>query len=722
MKSKKQKIENPSELKDKTLVVVESPAKAKTINKYLGKNYIVEACMGHVMDLPKSRLGVNVNNGFEPEYLIIRGRAKILNHLKKIAELTKGVLLATDPDREGEAISYHIAKILQEKNSNIKRVEFHEITESGIKKAMQSPRDINMNLVNSQQARRILDRLVGYNISPILWKKIKKGLSAGRVQSVALRLICEREEEIQNFIPEEYWTIEAEFSIDKKKLKTELIQIQGKKPEIKNQEQAEEIQKKLPSISNYIIHSIKTKERKRQPTAPYTTSKLQQDASNRLGFTSQKTMMIAQQLYEGVEVEGTPVGLITYMRTDSTRVSEEAIQMVRNYIQEKIGKEYLSSEVRVFSKASKNAQEAHEAIRPTNVEFTPERVQPYLDRDQFRLYQLIWQKFVASQMAEEISETTSIDILGISDQQEEFVFRANFKKVKFKGFTLIYQEEDDEETGKELLLQEGSSAKLLKVIPKQHFTQPPPRYTDATLVKVLEESGVGRPSTYAPTIQTLLKRYYVVRQQRALKTTELGILVNKMLVEYFPELVDIQFTAKMEEELDQIANSEMHWVDMLKKFYDPFMKKVEHAQAHMQSMRSFLEEPTDVKCDKCGRPMVKKIGRNGYFLACSGFPECTNAKPIPLGKCPKCEEGDIIAKTLKKQKGRVFYGCSRYPDCEFTTWDKPVENRSCPLCGKLLLEKTEKQKGKYIACSSCTYIEIPEEAQTISALETNLDL
>lgn len=692
-------------LKDKTLVIVESPSKAKTINKYLGKDYVVEASMGHLIDLPKSRMGIDIQNNFKPEYITIRGRSKVISKLKKISQNVKNILLATDPDREGEAISYHIYNFLKKENPNIKRIEFHEITESAIKKAIEQPRDINMDLFYAQQARRVLDRLVGYNISPILWQKIKRGLSAGRVQSVALRLICEREEEIQNFVPKEYWTIDGEFSINKKKLKANLVLINQKKFELNNQEEAEKIVKEIQTIKDFYISSIKSKERRRQPTAPYTTSKLQQDASNRLGFTSQKTMMIAQQLYEGIEIAGNPVGLISYMRTDSTRISDQAMNSVRNFIDKNYGNEYLSEKPRVYSKSTKNAQEAHEAIRPTNVEYTPEKIANYLTRDQFKLYQLIWQKFVSSQMSEEISEITTIEIIGKSENNE-FLFRTNFKKVKFKGFTLVYDEESEKDLFKEINAKEQDSVKLLALIPQQHFTQPPPRYTDATMVKVLEESGVGRPSTYAPTIQTLLKRYYVVRQQKALKPTELGILVNKMVKQFFPEMVDIQFTAKMEEELDQIANSELDWVEMLKKFYNPFMQTVKYAIDNMEYLKTALNEETEHVCEKCGRKMLKKIGKNGYFLACSGFPECKNAKSIPLGKCPKCEIGEIVLK--KTKKSRTFYGCTRYPDCDFTTWDKPVENRVCPKCYKLLLEKNDKEKGKYIGCSNCDYIELNE--------------
>ncbi|MFN3604125.1 MAG: type I DNA topoisomerase [Leptonema sp. (in: bacteria)] len=690
-------------LKDKTLVIVESPSKAKTINKYLGENYIVEASMGHLIDLPKSRMGVDLNDNFTPEYIVVRGRSKIINKLKKISQFTKDVLLATDPDREGEAISYHIYNILKKTNPNIKRIEFNEITESAIQKAIANPRDINLNLFYSQQTRRILDRLVGYSISPILWEKIKRGLSAGRVQSVALRLICEREEEIQNFVPQEYWTIDAEFSIRKTKLKAPLVLINSEKFELKNQEETNKIIKKIQEIHHFKIDSIKLKERKRQPTAPYTTSKLQQDASNRLGFTSQKTMLIAQQLYEGVEIAGTPIGLITYMRTDSTRISNESLQILRNFITKHYGIEYLSKQERIYSKISKNAQEAHEAIRPTNIELTPEKVSPYLSRDQLKLYQLIWQKFVSSQMSEEISEVTTIEIKG-KNSEEEFLFRLNLNKVKFKGFTLVYEEDVEKDVFKELNLTEGEEVKLFNLIPKQHFTQPPPHYTDATMVKTLEESGVGRPSTYAPTIQTLLKRYYVVRQQKALRPTELGILVNKMVKQFFPEMVDIQFTAKMEEELDQIASSQLNWVETLRNFYTPFSKTIQFAMENMDSLKTYLNEETNYICEKCGRKMLKKIGRNGYFLACSGFPECKNAKSIPLGKCPKCKDGDIVLKKTKR-KSRPFYGCSRYPECDFTTWDKPVEDRLCPKCNQLLLEKYNRETEKYIVCSNCDYEE-----------------
>lgn len=683
--------------KDKTLVIVESPAKAKTINKYLGSDYLIEASMGHVIDLPRSRLAVDTENNFTPEYITVRGRAPILNRLKKAAEGARQVLLAADPDREGEAISYHLARVIAPKNPNIKRVEFNEITKNAVLEAIKHPRDIDQNLVNAQQARRILDRLVGYNISPILWKKIKRGLSAGRVQSVALRLICEREAEIEAFVPEEYWTLDAKFKKDKAGFLASLVLVDGKKPELKTEADIRAILDELENKkSECVVSSVQVRERKRQPTAPYTTSRLQQDASNRLGFTSQKTMMVAQQLYEGIEVAGTPVGLISYMRTDSTRISSDALKMVREFIEKEYGSDHLSKEPRLYQ-SSRSAQDAHEAIRPTDPARTPESLSPYLNRDQLRLYRLIWQKFVSSQMADEVADQIRVDV-----QSGRFTFRANGKIVKFRGFTSVF--ESDEKDEKKLPeLSQGDIVKLAELKPEQHFTQPPPRYTDASMVKVLEESGVGRPSTYAPTIQTLLKRYYVTRVQRALKPTELGKLVNQMLVKNFPEMVDVNFTARMEDDLDRIARSDLDWVEMLRAFYGPFSQTVRHAMEHIDEMKNVLDEPTDYVCEKCGRPMVKRIGRNGYFLACTGFPECRNARSIPLGKCPACETGEIVQRTAKR--GRPFYGCSRYPDCNFTTWDKPHTEKDCPVCGRLLLEKTSREKGHYLACSSCSYEE-----------------
>jgi len=681
--------------KNKILVIVESPAKAKTINKYLGKNYIIEASMGHIIDLPKSRIAVDVENDFTPEYITVRGRASILNRLKKLAGNTRQVLLAADPDREGEAISWHLARALKPSNPDIKRIEFNEITKTALEQAIQEPREIDQDLVNAQQARRILDRLVGYNISPLLWKKVKRGLSAGRVQSVALRLICTREAEIEAFVPEEYWTLEAKLAQSKNNFVANLNQLDGKKAEVKSEEQMNGVLASLEGQS-YVVKGITKKERKRSPTAPYTTSKMQQDAANKMGFTSQKTMMVAQQLYEGVELDQGVTGLITYMRTDSPRVSPQAVEYVRGVIEETYGKEYLAGEARLY-KSSKSAQDAHEAIRPTDARLTPDSIAKRLSRDQLRLYSMIWQKFVSSQMADEIADHTSVDITA-----GPAMFRANGRQVKFSGFTEVFNPEDKKKKDNLLPdLKEGEELKLRKLEPEQHFTQPPPRFTDASMVKTLEECGVGRPSTYAPTISTLLKRYYVVRLQRALKPTELGKMVNGILGDHFPDLVNTEFTARMEDDLDKIAQHDMNWVDMLRNFYSPFEATLEKAQKNIAEMKNALDEPTDYVCEKCGKNMVKKIGRKGYFLACPGFPECRNARPIPLGACPKCEEGSVIMRATKR--GRAFYGCSRYPDCDFSTWDKPLEGELCPQCGKLLFEKSSREKGRYVACMACEY-------------------
>lgn len=691
--------DGPARAKNKTLVIVESPAKAKTINKYLGNDYIIEASMGHIIDLPKSRIAVDVDHDFTPEYITVRGRAPILNRLKKLAANAKRVLLAADPDREGEAISWHLANALRSKNEDIQRIEFNEITKAAVQLAVSQPRIIDQDRVNAQQARRILDRLVGYNISPILWKKIKRGLSAGRVQSIALKLICEREKEINAFVPEEYWTLDAQLhSAKKRALEAALHSIDGKKAELKNEEQVSAIEKEVADLP-FQIASITRRERRRQPTGPYTTSKMQQDAANKLGFTSQKTMMVAQQLYEGVDLEhGSVTGLITYMRTDSTRVSDTAMESVRRFITENpgMGSEYLSAEPRVY-KSGKQAQDAHEAIRPTDAARVPEDIQKYLSRDQFRLYQMIWQKFVSSQMADEIADHTSVDIAA-----GRYTFRATGRIVKFPGFTSVFKLEDRKKKDTTLPeLEEGEVCKLRKLLPEQHFTQPPPRYTDASMVKVLEESGVGRPSTYAPTIQTLLKRFYVTRLQKALKPTELGLLVHSVMADHFPNLLNIDFTAKMEDKLDLVANSDMNWVEMLREFYSPFISSVHLAAENMEEMRNILDQQTDYVCEKCGKNMVKKIGRNGYFLACPGFPECRNARAIPLGGCPVCADGEVIQRATKR--GRPFYGCSRYPDCDYSTWDKPIADSECPKCGKLLLEKSSREKGRHTACSACDY-------------------
>ena len=691
------------EQNDKTLIIVESPAKAKTINKYLGKKYIISSSMGHIIDLPKSRLAVDVDNDFLPEYITIRGKAKILNELKKKAGQASRVLLATDPDREGEAISWHLSNALKQKNGDIRRIEFNEITEPAIKEAVNNPRDIDINLVNAQQARRVLDRIVGYNISPILWKKIKKGLSAGRVQSVALRVICEREKGIETFTPEEYWTLDANFEHKGKKFTGSLYSIDGVKAKLAKKTDVDAVLRRLENRTCVVI-SVQKKERKRNPAAPYITSKLQQDAANRLGFTSSKTMMIAQQLYEGIDLKGEgPVGLITYMRTDSTRVSETALSAVRRYIAENYSEKYIPEKANIYSN-KKNAQDAHEAIRPSEVFRTPESVKESLNRDQFKLYSLVWRRFVASQMTPEVSEVSTVML-----DSQGIVFRASGSRVLFDGFTAV---EGDDKTKKMDLpkLSEGDVVTVLDYVHEQHFTTPPPRYNDASLVKFLEESGIGRPSTYAPTINTLINRYYVVRSGRQLVPTVLGRIVNDIMVKHFAALVSIDFTAKMEEKLDLVEESKADWVDMLRDFYGPFKNTVDEAEHKIEEMKNILDEETDEVCEKCGRKMIKKLGRYGFFLACSGFPECRNAKSLPLGKCPVegCS-GDVVKRQSKK--GRPFYACTGYPGCTFITREAPAE-KPCPKCGRLLFRKKVKGKVEVLMClnETCGYrLEIPDE-------------
>jgi DNA topoisomerase I len=683
-------------MEEKVLVIVESPSKAKTIHKYLGKHYTILSSMGHIIDLPKSRMAVDVNDGFKPEYITIRGKAKILNELKKRAGKVDRVLLATDPDREGEAISWHLARVLAPKNKNIKRIEFNEITESAIKEAVKHQREINIDLVNAQQARRILDRVVGYNISPILWKKVKKGLSAGRVQSVALKVICEREDEIDHFLPKEYWSLDIHFKSKGKLFAASLHSYKGEKIEVVSQDDMNRILDELKQLS-FNVSSLQTKERKRNPQGPYITSKLQQDAANRLGYTSGKTMMIAQQLYEGIDLTGEgPVGLITYMRTDSTRIADSAMTALRSYIKDTFKGDYLSEKINTYSN-KKGSQDAHEAIRPSDVHRTPESLKKDLTRDQFRLYELIWNRFVASQMTQERSEIQTMTI-----RAGEYEFRATASRIIFDGFTVV---DNDEKQKKATLpgLKEGDAIDVSEYMPEQHFTSPPPRYNDASLVKFLEESGIGRPSTYAPTINTLIKRYYVTRSGRQLVPTILGKLVNRLVVANFPVLVSVDFTAKMEEQLDLVEEQHADWVKMLTEFYTPFKLTLDHAMEHMEEMKGVLDEPTDLVCEKCGRPMIKRLGKYGFFLACSGFPECRAAKALPLGKCPKdgCD-GDVVKRSSKK--GRPFYSCSRYPDCDFITRENPSD-KACPTCGSLLFTKRVKGKGQKLSClkESCGY-------------------
>ncbi len=686
-----------------TLVIVESPSKAKTIHKYLGDDYIISSSVGHIIDLPKSRLAIDVSNNFKPEYITIRGKAKILNELKKQASSTSRVLLATDPDREGEAISWHLSNALSDKNGDIKRIEFNEITENAVKEAVSHPRDINMDLVNAQQARRILDRIVGYYISPILWKKVKKGLSAGRVQSVALKVICDREREIDNFNPEEYWTVDAELVHSGKKFRAQLSAFRNEKIRIRNKGEVDRVLEYLKD-KTMTVRDVKEQERKRKPSAPFITSRLQQDAANRLGFTSQKTMIIAQQLYEGIDIhdEG-PTGLITYMRTDSTRVAESAIAAVRKYVLDAFDAEYLPEKPNVYSN-KKGAQDAHEAVRPTDVFRTPESIKLDLTRDQFKLYDLIWRRFVSSQMTPELSEVTTVSI-----EAGDYLFRANGSRILFKGFTAI-DKTDRTERSTLPALSAGDVVTVTEFFPEQHFTTPPPRYNDASLVKFLEESGIGRPSTYAPTINTLVKRYYVTRSGKQLVPTVLGKLVNDIMGKHFTSLVSIDFTANMEDRLDHIEDAKTDWVGMLTEFYSPFKETVDKAENNIEEMKGILDVETDITCEQCGRKMVKKLGKYGFFLACPGFPECRNSKPLPLGKCPRCD-GDVIKRSSKKGRGGTFCACTNYPACEFFTRDNPAE-KPCPRCGKLLFKKLIKGKGEKLIClnESCHYqVELLDE-------------
>ena len=694
------------------LVVVESPAKAKTIEKYLGSKYTVLASMGHLIDLPKSRIGIDVDGDFEPEYLTIRGKAKLLKDLQKAAKKSSLVLLASDNDREGEAISYHIQNALRSKESElpIERIVFNEITPQAIRDAVKNPRGIDETKVNAQKARRVLDRLVGYNLSPLLWKKVKNGLSAGRVQSVALRLICDREKEVETFLPEEYWSLEADFRKGRGAFSGELALFRGAKPELKNEASAAAIVAAIEG-QKAVVGEVRESEKNVRPKPPFTTSKLQQTAANRLGFTSKKTMQIAQQLYEGVNIGSTRIGLITYMRTDSTRISDVAIAEARGYIGEKYPAE-LPGSPNVYI-ADGKAQDAHEAIRPTIVAYEPDSLKEHLSKDQMRLYALIWERFVASQMTNAKIRSTSSDIL-----VGEAVFRAGSSRVVEQGFYKVVKlgasKEDKAESagsgGGAPELHTGEELKLERFRPEQHFTQGPSRYTDASIIKALEEQGIGRPSTYAPIISVLLDRYYVTRENRQLAPTTLGRMISDILVESFPQVVNVGFTAGMEAGLDEVEEAKTDWVRMIRDFYGPFKLRVDEVMEKLQSYRGSLDEPTDIVCDKCGRPMVKKLGRFGFFLACTGFPECRNTRSIPLAKCPRCGQGDIVARRRAKGRGREFYGCSRYPDCDFITYNKPTGS-TCPKCGWFLVEKYDKKSGSHKACinPSCDYLHTHDE-------------
>ncbi|MGJ7921045.1 type I DNA topoisomerase [Neobacillus sp. LXY-4] len=683
------------------LVIVESPAKAKTIERYLGKKYKVKASMGHLIDLPKSQMGVDVKHNYQPKYITIRGKGPVLKELKTAAKKAKKVYLAADPDREGEAIAWHLAHSLDVDINSECRVVFNEITKDAITESFKNPRPINMGLVDAQQARRVLDRLVGYNISPLLWKKIKKGLSAGRVQSIAVRLIIDREKEIKDFEPEEYWTISGEFLKGNETFEASFFGIGNEKVELKSEEDVKNVLAKMKG-KNFTVESVTKKERKRNPAVPFITSSLQQEAARKLNFRAKKTMMLAQQLYEGIELgkEGT-VGLITYMRTDSTRISEVAQNEASEYILSTFGEAYLQTEKRKEKKQT-NAQDAHEAIRPTSTLREPNSLKEFLSRDQLRLYKLIWERFVASQMASAVMDTMSVDL-----KNGEVIFRATGSKVKFPGFMKVYVEgtDDQSEEREKMLPDLENKDKVLKkdIEPKQHFTQPPPRYTEARLVKTLEELGIGRPSTYAPTLDTIQKRGYVALDNKRFIPTELGEIVHEMIEEFFPEIINIDFTAMMEQNLDNIEEGKVNWLKIIDEFYRDFEKSLEKAEVEMEHVE-IKDEPAGEDCEQCHSPMVFKMGRYGKFMACSNFPDCRNTKPIvkDIGvKCPNCKEGNIIERKSKKR--RIFYGCDRFPACEFISWDKPLP-RNCPKCDSLLVEKKLK-KGVQVQCISCDYKE-----------------
>ncbi len=689
------------------LVIVESPAKATTIQKYLGDGYEVMASMCHIRDLPKSKLGVDVDHDFAPVYENIKGKEDLIKKLKAAAKKSDSVLLATDPDREGEAISWHLAELLGVDVSKENRVIFTEITKNGVKNGIEHPRRIDMQLVDAQQARRVLDRIVGYKISPFLWKKVRKGLSAGRVQSVAVRMVVDREEEIHAFKPEEYWSIDAMVGKKESKKKSEkkpfpakYYGADGKKAAIKTQEQAGAILEELKA-QPFVVSGIKKGVRRRSPAPPFITSTLQQDASRRLGFQAKRTMKVAQELYEGVEIDGLgAVGLITYMRTDSLRIADEALESAAQYIRQTFGDAYALQKPRTF-KTKKNAQDAHEAIRPTMIELEPGKVKANLTSDQYKLYKLIWERFIATQMANALLDTVSVDIAA-----GRHLFKASGFSVKFDGFTALYVEstDSDEESATRLPpLEEGEVLEVAQLAPNQHFTQPPPRFTEASLIKELEENGIGRPSTYASTLSTILQRGYVEREQKALKPTALGEVTTKLMKEQFKDIVDLDFTAGMEQRLDEVEDGKIKWEGVLSSFYGDFADTLKQAEKNMEGTRMKVpDEETDVVCELCGRKMVIKHGRYGKFLACPGFPECRNTKKLVQetpGLCPVCGK-KVIAK--KTKTGRTFYGCSGYPDCKFMTWDTPL-GETCPRCGGTLFHATGKLKRIHCLKEGCGF-------------------
>ena len=679
------------------LVIVESPAKAKTIGKYLGDDYEVTASMGHIRDLPASQLGIDVEHGYTPQYISIKGKEKLIKELKSKAKHADGVLLATDPDREGEAISWHLANILGLDPHEPNRVTFDEITKKGVKEGMSHPRAIDEDLFNAQQARRVLDRLVGYKLSPFLWRKVRRGLSAGRVQSVAVRLIDDREKEIENFKPDEYWNVDATLGAGHKSFVARLAtDANGKKLLPKSETEARAIEKGLEGAS-YVVSELKRGKRAKQPTPAFITSTLQQEASKTLNFSTQKTMRLAQQLYEGVDIKGNgTVGVITYLRTDSVRISDEADAAARSYISSQYGEEYVSETAKTVKKGQK-IQDAHEAIRPTDISRTPVQIKESLTRDQFRLYQLIWKRFAASRMAPAKYETTSVKVAG-----GDYTFTVSASKVAFDGFLSVYMQEEDMKKGNVLSqsLSKGMKLKLKELKPEQHFTQPPAHYTEASLVKTMEELGIGRPSTYAPTITTIISRRYVSKEQRNLYVTELGEVVNSIMKQAFPSIVDVNFTATMEGLLDCVENGTVQWKTVVRNFYPDLKHDVDAAQEELEKV-DIHDEETDVICDNCGRHMVIKYGPHGRFLACPGFPECRNTKPYyeKIGvACPKCGKEVVLKKT---KKGRKYYGCEDNPECDFMSWQKPSDKK-CPVCGSYMVEK-----GNKLVCSqeTCGYVE-----------------
>ena len=695
-----------------TLVIVESPTKAHTIEKYLGPGYVVRASVGHLIDLPKSRMAIDIENGFQPEYITVRGKAKLLKELQKEAKKSEAVLLASDNDREGEAIAWHLNRALRDKtDAKISRIVFNEITPTAITEAVKHPGEIVESKVNAQKARRVLDRLVGYNLSPLLWVKVKNGLSAGRVQSVALRLICEREKEVEDFLPEEYWSLDADFIKGKSNFTAQLVKYKGEAPELKSEDAVKDIIETIKN-SESKVSSIKKTEKTVRPKPPFTTSKLQQAAANKLGFTSRKTMQIAQQLYEGIQIGENHVGLITYMRTDSVRISETALADVRDWLSKNHPAELPAEPIHYA--VGKSAQDAHEGIRPTYTSYTPESVKEYLSHDQFRLYSIIWERFVSSQMNNAKMVTTSVEI-----EAGDALFRVAASKISEKGFYQVIKllSSKEEKSSSLPAMKEGEVLTVDNFHPEQHFTQGPARYTDASIVRMLEEKGIGRPSTYATIISVLLDRYYVTRSNKQLVPTQLGKMINKILVESFPAVINEEFTAKVENELDQVEEDKLVWNDIISDFYGPFKETVDNVMEHQESIKGFLDEQTDKVCELCGKPMVKKLGRFGFFLACSGFPECHNTKSIPLAKCPVCGDGEIVERKTKG-RGKAFYGCTNYPTCTFISHFKPID-QYCPKCGWFLVEKFDKKNGAYKSCINpdCDYLHTSGEEAAVMPAE-----